>query len=390
MAPICGTVWWLSSVNSRALSGMYSKKVGGGARAGGLDHLQVEGGALLQALGLQQLAVLDHPGQALLQLLADLDDRLAQGRARRDVVAVGVDLDGWEVRRLLAGQRVELDDGLDLVAEQADAPGAVLVVGGEDLQGVAATAERTALEGGVVALVLLGHQVGHQLLLVDGLADLQREGHGGVGLDRADAVDAADRGDDDDVVALQDRPGGRVAHPVDLLVDGAVLLDIGVGARNVGLGLVVVVVADEVLDRVLREEALHLAVELGRQGLVGGQDQGRALGLLDDLGHGEGLARAGDAQQHLVLVAVLQAFHELGDRRRLVAGGAVLADQLEPLAAFRLGGAFGAVRGPQHRHDADQLALERGVMDERCRDVGNAGVRGARHGRKVGGRAPEG
>jgi hypothetical protein len=31
MPPICGTVWWLSSVNSRALSGMYSKKVGGGS-----------------------------------------------------------------------------------------------------------------------------------------------------------------------------------------------------------------------------------------------------------------------------------------------------------------------------------------------------------------------
>ena len=35
----------------------------------------------------------------------------------------------------------------------------------------------------------------------------------------------------------------------------AVLLDVGVGARDVGLGLVVVVVADEVLDRVVGEEA---------------------------------------------------------------------------------------------------------------------------------------
>jgi hypothetical protein len=53
-----------------------------------------------------------------------------------------------------------------------------------------------------------------------------------------------------------------VAHAVDLLVDGRVLLDIGVGARDIGLGLVVVVVRDEILDRVLREEALELAVEL--------------------------------------------------------------------------------------------------------------------------------
>src|SRR5690606_29409303 len=109
---------------------------------------------------------------------------------------------------LLAGERVELGDGLNLVAEQADAPGAILEVDGEDLDGVAALAEGPALEGGVVALVLQGHEVGAQLGLVDAVADLQAEGHGGVGLDRADAVDAADRGDDDDVVALEDGPRG--------------------------------------------------------------------------------------------------------------------------------------------------------------------------------------
>jgi hypothetical protein len=51
-----------------------------------------------------------------------------------------------------------------------------------------------------------------------------------------------------------------VAHPVDLLVDLGFLLDEGVGARDVGLGLVVVVVGDEILHRVLGEEALELAV----------------------------------------------------------------------------------------------------------------------------------
>ena len=54
-------------------------------------------------------------------------------------------------------------------------------------------------------------------------------------------------------------------------------LDVGVGARHVGFGLVVVVVGDEVLDRVVGEEALELAVELGGQRLVRRQDQRRAL-----------------------------------------------------------------------------------------------------------------
>ena len=88
------------------------------------------------------------------------------------------------------------------------------------------------------------------------MPDLQAEGHRRVGLDRADAVDAGDRGDDDHVVALEQRARRRVAHAVDLLVDRRFLLDVGVGARDVGLGLVVVVVGDEILDRVVREERL--------------------------------------------------------------------------------------------------------------------------------------
>ena len=65
---------------------------------------------------------------------------------------------------LLAGQRVELDDALDLVAEQRDAPGAVLQMGREQLDRVAAHAEGAAAEVGVVAPVVQGDEVGEQLV----------------------------------------------------------------------------------------------------------------------------------------------------------------------------------------------------------------------------------
>ena len=90
-----------------------------------------------------------------------------------------------------------------------------------------------------------------------------------------------------------------------LIVD--FLLDVGVRLRDVGLGLVVVVVGDEVLDGVLGEEGLELLVELGGQGLVVGEDQGGAVHLREHRGDGEGLAAAGDPEQHLVLVAALEA-----------------------------------------------------------------------------------
>jgi len=84
MPPSCETVTWLSSTNTSALSGTYSNKVGGGspacgreiariildagAAAGRLHHLEVEHGALLQPLRLQQAAA----GIELIEALAQL------------------------------------------------------------------------------------------------------------------------------------------------------------------------------------------------------------------------------------------------------------------------------------------------------------------------------
>ena len=100
-----------------------------------------------------------------------------------------------------------------------------------------------------------------------------------------------------------------------------VLLDVRVRAREVRLRLVVVEVADEVLDRVVREELAELGVQLGGQRLVVGQDQRRLLVLLDELRRGVGLARARDAQEHLAAHAASEAVRQPLDRLRLVAGG---------------------------------------------------------------------
>ena len=64
---------------------------------------------------------------------------------------------------------------------------------------------------------------------------------------------------------------------VDLVVARRVLLDVGVAAGQVRLGLVVVEVADEVLDRVVGEEVPELAVELGGERLVVRQHERRLL-----------------------------------------------------------------------------------------------------------------
>ena len=138
---------------------------------------------------------------------------------------------------------------------------------------------------------------------LDLLAFFEEEQHAVVGFGRAEAVDAGDGGDDDAVAAFEEGARGGEAELVELLVDGGFLLDVEVAGGDVGFGLVVVVVGDEVLDGVVGEEGFELVVELGGEGLVVREDEGGALDLLDDLGHGEGLAGAGDAEQDLILFA---------------------------------------------------------------------------------------
>ncbi len=70
-------------------------------------------------------------------------------------------------------------------------------------------------------------------------------------------------------------------------------------------------------------------VQLRRERLVVRQHDGRALHVFDHLRHRERLAGTGDAQQHLVALAVVHATDQLRDGFRLVAAGFVVAGKLE-------------------------------------------------------------
>jgi hypothetical protein len=124
----------------------------------------------------------------------------------------------------------------------------------------------------------------------------------------------------------------RVAHLIDLLVDRRVLLDVGVCSRDVGLGLVVVVVADKVFDGILREQRLELLVELRRQGFVVGDDQCGPLHGLDDIGHREGFPRARDPEKDLVRVPAFYPPGQFLDGTGLVAPGFEFGDEPEGAA----------------------------------------------------------
>ena len=123
--------------------------------------------------------------------------------------------------------------------------------------------------------------------------------------------------------------GRRVPQPVDVVVPRRVLLDVEVGLRDVRLRLVVVVVGDEVLDGVRREELAELVAELRGERLVVRDHERRPADLLDRPRHRRRLAGARRADERLEALAGQEALGERLDRARLVAGRAV------PLGCFQ-------------------------------------------------------
>ncbi len=274
------------------------------------EHVEVEHGALRQALRLEQLAGGGQLLGALVQLGADVHQRLVDHPPGDDVVRGRVDREA-RVHLLEHGaaQRVDAADALDGAVEELDAH-RVVVVRRVDLEHVAAHPERARHEVELRPLVLHRDELTQHRVHPRRAPRLEQEQHAVVGGGVAEAVDARHRRDDQHVAPLEQRPRRRQAQAVDLLVDRGLLLDVGVGGRDVRLGLVVVVVGDEVLDRVLREEPLELLVELRRERLVVREHQRRPVQPLDHLGDGERLAGAGDAEQRLRVHALLEAAHQ--------------------------------------------------------------------------------
>ena len=121
----------------------------------------------------------------------------------------------------------------------------------------------------------------------------------------------------------------RQSQALDLFINGRILFDVGVGARDVGLRLVVIEIADEILDRIAREELFELGVKLRRQRLVVRDDQRRPVDLADHIRDRERFPRTGHAEQRLMPISGLDRFHQLRDRLRLVAPRFVIRFELK-------------------------------------------------------------
>ena len=233
------------------------------AEADLLEHFDVVHGALADALGLQELLILLEPALPFLHLALDVQNGPVQLLPGGHIVAGRVD--GHMIHHPLHQARdgIDLGDAVDLVPEKFHPDGSARPVDRVDLHGVPTDTEGIPGELDVVALVADLHQLFGQLLPGLFHAGTQGDDHVLVVNGVTQAVDAADGGHHDHIPPLKEGGGGGVAQALDLLVDGGVLLDIGVGVGDVGLGLVVVVVGNKIFHRIIWEKLPEFRAELG-------------------------------------------------------------------------------------------------------------------------------
>ena len=229
----------------------------------------------------------------------------------------------------LAGQRVCLGDPVDLVPEEFHSNGQVAHIGQIDLHHIAPHAELVAGKVHVIAFVLQGDQPFAQLLPAHFHARPQADDHAAVINGVAQAVNAGNAGHNDHIPPFRQRRRGRMAQAIDLIIDGTVLFNVGVGGRDVRLGLIIVVVRNKILHRIVRKKLAEFRAELGRQSFVVGQHQRGAVYPGNHVGHGKGFAAAGYTQQGLGPISGLNAFYEGINGLRLIAGRLIRCHQLE-------------------------------------------------------------
>jgi len=284
-----------------------------------LHHFQIVARALLQPLRFQQPVLRPELLQPLLQLRLDGRLRAEHLLRCRHIMGRRKDRDVVSFCHRLAGEHVELREPVDLVAEHLDAHRRIVRRRREDVDRIPMYAERVAGEIHVVPQILHPHQPREDRLLRDLLPRPERQPHGAVILRVAQAVDARHGRHDDHIPPLEERHRRRVAQPVDLLIHGRILLDVRVRRRDVRFRLVIIVVAHEIIHRVVREEILELAGRLCGERLVRRDDERRPLHLLDHLRHGERLPRARRAEQHLRPLPLTEPLHQRRHRLRLIA-----------------------------------------------------------------------
>ena len=244
-------------------------------------HLDVVFGAFAKPLRLEELPLGREELKPFVKLGLDALERRLETILAHHKLLRGRNDDGRHRDATLAREWIQLPYRIDVIAKKLDA-NRLRLVRREDVQDVAPHPERPRLEVKVIPRILRLNELGDDPTSSStSTSDLDLDRKVPILIALPQSVDAAHGRYDDHVLPCDERICRGKAVTLDFLVDGRVLLDVGIGLGDVGFGLVVVVVGDEVLDGVFGKEFLQLGEELRGERLVVAQNQRRTIPLGD-------------------------------------------------------------------------------------------------------------
>ena len=283
------------------------------------QHLEVILRPHPEPLGLDYLPRRLKLPRPLIQLLLYQLRRPVDGVGRSNIV-----LGRKDPRMVLAQDRppangIDLLYSLYLVIEE-HYPDRGIAVCRKYLHRLSPAPEISRLKHEIVSLVIVVEKPRHKRPAVPFLPHREAENRVLVVLPLSKPVDARNAGDHDNVAPFKERLGGSQAKLLYPLVDRGVLLNVDILGRHIGFRLVIVVIADKVVHRVLREKILKLAVKLRRQSLIVRHDKGRPLQPLYDVCHGKSLSAPRDSEQSLLCPGPGETGDKPLHRLRLISG----------------------------------------------------------------------
>ena len=296
-------------------------------------HLEVILGTHPQPLCLKQLLFTFKLAQAGLQFSLDARNRSSHALNTCDIVRRRKDIRTRQLFQRLARDRVNTSETIDRVTKHLDAKNRFFVRR-MHLDRVAAHPEFSTNKRHVVSVVLHVDQATKNRTHVVINTDTQVEQLPAVFVRGTHTVNTGNRCDDNRVSTSQQRRRRRVTQPVNLIIDRRILFDERVARRDIRLRLVIVVIGDEVLHPIIREELSHLLSQLCGKTLIGRQNQRRPLHLFDRPRNRCRFTRTSDAKQGLESMTGLYALCERRNRVWLVSRWRKLRNDLEHFLAF--------------------------------------------------------
>src|SRR5262249_52170624 len=140
-------------------------------------------------LGLDQLASSAQLLMTLLELFTDIGDCIATLLGLGHIVAAWINRRLLDLAELAAAQRVKLDQTFDVVAEELDPHGAFAFVSREDLDRVAANAERAPRNLDVASPIMGVDQLAKEFITTELVALVRGDSQPQVAARRAKPVD---------------------------------------------------------------------------------------------------------------------------------------------------------------------------------------------------------